>query len=101
MRVVDFAWVVVALPLLAAVVNLSLTIPNAVRLRRKDLQTTGEQGDGASTLHAEASHQAPGHDHAAGDHATDSHDEHGFLGGPTRIALAGGWFGTLMLLGSF
>src|SRR5262245_45177691 len=111
MRVVDFAWVVVALPLLAMVVNLILTLPNSVRLRKKEVQTTGEHGQGSDALYAEASHQAHSQEH--GSHGGDSadhgeaghdeagHDEHGLLGGPTRLALVGGWFGILMLLGSF
>src|SRR5262249_53875787 len=109
MRLVDFAWVVVALPLLAALVNLGLTLPNSVRRRKKDVRTNGEHGPdrhGSDALHVENVHQAHGQEHGAhgsgGDaHDEASHDEHGLLGGPTRLALAGGWFGILMLLASF
>src|SRR5260370_41960959 len=103
MRPVDFAWAVIALPLLATVINLLLAIPHSIALRNANAPAGG--GHGAAGAHGEpdtaADHQAQNVEqdpHGAGVSPHDAHDDHGgghgAHGGRTPFwTLFVGWIG--------
>src|SRR5690348_15854007 len=105
MRPVDYAWVVIALPLAAMVLNLLLAIPRSIRLRDASAPAGGSGHGAHGAPDTEAGHQAE----TAGDEAhgaSAGHDDHGgghggHGGRTTGWTLVGGWVGVVLLAASF
>ncbi len=108
MRPVDYAWVVIALPLAAMVLNLLLAIPHSIRLRDANAPAGGSGHGAHGEPDAEAGHQAPNeaNEPHGGAPAPAEHDEHGGGHGghgarTTGLTLLGGWVGVVLLAASF
>ncbi len=107
MRPVDWAWLVVALPLAAMVINLLLTIPNSIRLRNANAPAGGNP-HAAVGAHGEPDTEA-GHEaqnDANDSQAASAHDDHGGGHGghgasTPLLSQLGGWIGVLLVLASF
>src|SRR5579884_479907 len=113
-RPVELVWLVVALPILAMLINLALTIPHSIRVRDASAPAGGGHGghdhdvaSGHAEPNTEAGHEARDESHAGGHGTDDGHGGghgagHGHGAERTPLgALLGGWIGVVLVGLSF